>query len=824
MAIANTANEDLAQILRTLEEWAGKIPQDAREFHSRRLALARQIRDSTGTFGGRDQNQIAEILRKFHAMEGDLPAMLAMIAAVGRARNKVTEFRAAPAPDSRTQAQVEEWSKDWLNLMEFLVGRAADRDSAEKAASQMATIETWAEERRSALAILAKAAALRRADASPSLRAAADSAFGFWMADFGAQRIDARWVAAAGETVRKLAAELAAQAATQVRPASAEPDRLQTRPPSVPLPVSPKPAAASQPAPVRQAPDPPPAAEQPTEREESRIHFRRIGAALAECVALAEALKEPLSEIEKIEVRYWDAYNRQHMSPGDANVLEREIEVYRGRLLQRAAQEVERRLTRLRERWLCFKSVYDNRTDIAAMIAEAEGAKPAGAHGVREFLATVDGAEQRIYAIVNANRPKLAAHLGKTAEHCGQEVAGLRAQARLIRVDLALNRLRIPEMPDGQVNAEQLFERLDQCHAVLAEIDKLSRENEAKQAEIRTRMGELKHHALQIAAGWDAPEAATLAREIPERFVADRTLDAVEAELQSQEDTLKGQIAKVRRYGGDTLSRLRRENQLWSRLLGPITLDIEKLAAGGPVPEDLEELRAALDAETQLQQHLAELTVLAARQLAQRGAATFERLRHHLESPAFETHPERDTAETLLGELQSVQFREAPQRDEFSDAQECVESAEDFIDRIEAANRKIPERLTKLEESFAWLRELNAISYRDDLARRINLLLMGARRGIALEQWEHLPMQLDQAEILLAALRRDSIRRISSETGERVESLEQAVRNSGDAALARQIQSMLQELEEQGHFEPPTFSMRQRLARLERKTPAGARK
>jgi hypothetical protein len=328
----------------------------------------------------------------------------------------------------------------------------------------------------------------------------------------------------------------------------------------------------------------------------------------------------------------------------------------------------------------------------------------------------------------------------------------------------------------------------------------------------------LKKLAQQLEGVSDASELRSLASQIPDELPTDRFLDHTAGDLNRLEQALNAQLSKVRQRGAAALVKYRKENLAWIRLLTPITPEVENFTSTGPVPEDLETLRNALDVETRYQQRIADLGITAVHLLAQRRDAVLERIRCHLGNPAFETHPEKERARSLENGLQSMEALNKqgspPEREEFTDARDTVIDAEEFIDRIEAAQREIPDQLSLLEERFATLRELNGTGYRPELARRVNTLLLGIKRGIELEQWEPLKSQLEQTGALLAALERDAILRISAETEEAVRQLRIKARTSSNRTLARDIESAIAQLEEGGHLEPPPYSIRRKLIRL----------
>ena len=121
--------------------------------------------------------------------------------------------------------------------------------------------------------------------------------------------------------------------------------------------------------------------------------------------------------------------NRLNAPVADYIALEQDIEACRGRLQEKSGQEVERRLARLQLRWNWFRAVYGRRDEIAAMVAGVEKAKADAASDLREYIETVDAAEQRINAIVNSNRPILAEFVRKECADCVALANSLRHRA-----------------------------------------------------------------------------------------------------------------------------------------------------------------------------------------------------------------------------------------------------------------------------------------------------------------------------------------------------------------------------------------------------------
>jgi hypothetical protein len=860
----SVANEDLQALLKSVEEWAARVPSKAEEFHRRRNALAQQIREAAPGFGSsRDQGQTAEIVRKAREMEADVPAIASMAAVASRVRNTVIEFQAAPAHDRKTGALVVEWCNDWVSLIDFLLTRTSDRRSAEKAIAQMTQIESWANDRRNALGILSGIAGLHQDDTSPGLKAALDNAVRYWTEDFAAQRTDSRWLAGAGSTARRLTAEWEAERSKAApNPVPAAPAGRQENPQQIPPEKTPEkpPERPSTPAPQRnQWPDPPPVnispagAEQPVPTSGTQsaaalppaggppqapsqaaaaapapqsnpgaagsstsMPFWEINQMLAESNALAEALHHSRGEIEKLELRYWQLFNQPVFSPQDAEALQQEIQRHRDGLQVRSNEEVERRLRRLRSRWNWFRVVYGERPDIAVKIRAAESSKPDEAIGLREFAQLVDDAEQLIHAIANAHRPKLAKQVESMAARCQSEIGELLAKPCLSTTEAALKALVIPAAPDVQVNADQLFERLEQGEAALARIAALRETNANKEKEALALAAHLNRLQLQLAASNGGPPAPPASAGIP----AGRFIDDFERDLKIASAELEAQIAAARERDAGILVKLRKENAAWIRVLAPYVPEVEGLTGTAPPPSELDQLTAAIALERQYEKRISDLKGRAAEELERKRKDAAARLERHLSSPAFETHPDRETAGELMQRLQTLETAKEPcSRQAFRSMEEAVEDAEDFLARIEAAQRRIPEQLALIEESFARLRELNAVVYRQGLARRINTLILGVKRGIQLEQWEPLDAQLKSIGVLLSALERDALRRISAETEDLAGKLEAIAKDSKDAVLVRQIQSALEELRELGPFQPPPYSIRQRMARLERRAP-----
>ncbi len=273
----------------------------------------------------------------------------------------------------------------------------------------------------------------------------------------------------------------------------------------------------------------------------------------------------------------------------------------------------------------------------------AEGAKLDAANRLGEFFQIVDVAEQRIYAIVNSNRPKLAAFVRKSAEACRAQLEDLRKQARLISVDTALAGIekQIPGDPGSQIDARESFERLEKSHSLERTIQNLAAEYNRARDGILSTAERLRGLARNLAVNFDSAEISAIADRIPKELSAERALDETANELNRVEQLLQSQKAKIRERLAAELVKLRKDNLAWSRLLAEFSPEAEALAADGPAPEELEPLGAAVEVERQRRLRVADLTAQAVRQLIQRRGEAIERLRAHLDAPAFETHPER---------------------------------------------------------------------------------------------------------------------------------------------------------------------------------------
>ena len=795
-----TPNDDMAILRTRLESWTARVPKEFEAFHQKRDELLKQIRSLSRVFPRRDPAEAASVTRQFLNLEGDLPVLEELAAALQRTRAEVTEFSAASSPDSQIRPLIQDWSQYWLSLLDAIPRTTVDRKGALPFLFQAQKIEGWANSRRRALAILSEAAALRdRTATHPERKQEIEKAIGSWREAFVAEKIDASWLTEA-ETILG-------------RFRTAEPEKPapeKTEPPPIPEPKSdaqpPKEATPSE-----TVPHP-----QPTE-ESPQLLTWRIDQLLAECRDLVEALEKPRGELEKFESRQWRLGDQPAIA--DLRALCQEITAFRDSLLAQAGKECDQRMEQLQLRWQWFQAVYGARPEIDDLIRQAQAGRPDAAHpapdGARQlktFLRTLNTAEQLIYANVNADRSKLSEFVKRSAEKCRARMKELRAQARLTAVDAALAVIerQIPDDPSPQLDGVESFARLEKCHQLERELETKGEENRRRQQEALDKAAKLRRLASTIGG----EQAHAIAAEIPAELPTDRSLEQTAADLNRLGQLLETERVRVRNMKTAELTKLRKDNVAWSRLLGAFTMEAEAFITSEPAPEQLDELQMAVEREQEYRQRIAGLTARAARELAERRQRCDDWLREHVTAPAF---PARKSAEEYLADLDALPpFAETPKREDFSLAFEAVSNAEAFIDSIEAERRAVPDKIRDLEQQFEQLvNDWGARSYRPDLFRRAAAQLAGMQKALDSQLWQALDYQLGQTKTLIAALRADALLRIGAEVEQLVEQLRNAAKTSkDDPEYILKIETALRQLEEEGHLDPPSGAMRIRLRNL----------
>jgi hypothetical protein len=268
---------------------------------------------------------------------------------------------------------------------------------------------------------------------------------------------------------------------------------------------------------------------------------------------------------------------------------------------------------------------------------------------------------------------------------------------------------------------------------------------------------------------------------------------------------------------------VRRENDLWSKLLTEFNSSAQSLVDRGTVPLQLGPLKEVVDAAARSTAQLAVIAADAAVQLETRRKGTINQLQGHLNKTSFETHPQRDKAEELQRDLKEQPALPAnPSRVDFQDIYDLVGSAESFIDGLESARRTILDKIELLKHRFDHLNALNAESYRPAMATRLNAMRMGINRALASDQLDPLTEQLLQMEDLIDALERDVTKLIAAETEQAAAKVDAAIKVSSNTKFIGRAQGILVQLEERGHFETPSYYIRQRLKRtVDEVMPAG---
>jgi hypothetical protein len=803
--------EDLGELQKEMKSWAGRL-SGAEAFHRRREEVGRQIQSITGSLR-RDPNDVAAVQDRFFELKEDLPILENLHSSIQRARQAISELATAPAPPGPIRQCVEEWTAEWSALLEHIVRNVGDRKGAPPAISQAKQLEAWAIERNKAVVLLRTATDLLDS-MGPNGKAALEPVLRAWTKQFCDEHVNAKWLLDAGSLLTSVQSE---NRAGKYDPPQPPPIRVAPPPPSKP-PQDPPSSQAPQPDASSPVIAPPPT---PSPTPSSQVPLYQIGQLLAECRDLAEALRQAGPEIAEFEARQFQL--RHQPDSAALQELNSGIETFRQSLVKSADEESEKRLRKLQLRWKWFQALYDERRergDVAAMVKDAEDSRAAGVGGIRQFFENVEIVEERIYAIVNANRPRIASFVRKTADDCRAIITDLRQQPRLVAETAELDGLekQLPEDPSPQVNAQESFKRLETCLGLLQNLHSLRDLNILSQNQALTRATALQTLASSISVACDGRETenvAELARRIPRELPSNISLDETSAALTHIERDLGVLRKRVTERSGADLTRLRKENLAWIRLLAEFAPEAEELAVNDPPPAELELLQAAIDTEKRHQQRVTELTARAVRRLSERGEQLRQRLREHLDSPEFETHPERATAAGLLASIDALPILpDAPQRDAFTCNYDAIAEGETFIDRLESARREMPGKVQALADRFDLLRERNALKYREALARRGNALLLGMRKTIDRQQWEPLRFQIEETNALIAALERDALVRICADTEELVDKLNHAKKLSTDEAWIRQVESTLNQLDDEGHLEPPSYAMRQRLSRL----------
>jgi hypothetical protein len=772
---------DIGEIEKELEAWRRQIPPDALSLLSRIGQLAQRTSAFKGTFP-LDRGQLLQIEEQFQILQRDMPILDELYSTVQRTRVVVSELHEEPELNRAVDARIREWSEEWLVLLDHIVRAVGDGKFTSPVLTQVKQIRAWARQRRQALTLLRNIVELdAQADGggNPVLAGVERT----WIDQFCQGRIDEEWLDEARGQFELLRKEFV-----------------------TPLPSIAKTVQVAEPV------------EESTGT--SVVPFHVISQGLAECRDLAQALRLDAGEIHEFERRRLDLQNDRD----DDAVLRllNDIESFHTSLRERASEEKESRLHVLRLRWKRFQEIYndDSYDETAVLVYHVEALKPDSTIGLHQFFERVDEALDKIYFLVDSNRPRLAEAIRRTVERSRSLLSELRQQPRTIALDASLTQQEIclPIDRSFPVTAAESFICLDACDAVLSELRAIKQQNAQTQAELATKTDRLKKLASAIGKVGDASETAALSdllQGIPEPATAAQWLDETVASLNRVERKLDVLLTQVRDRCAADLLKQRKENLNWIRLLTEFAPEADTFSSKELVPQELEPLRVALELEGQYQRKIGVLIASAVQQIAKRCEEVRHQLREHLTAPAFETHPEREKAEELLEGLESLPLlSEAPTRTEFLSVYDALGEAESFIDRLEYARREIPGKLKILEDRFSRLNELNVAAYRGSMAHRIKALLLGMQKAIASGQFEPLIFQLRQTEELIAALETDVERRISAETEELEERLRRAIRTSTDTKFVLQAESALAQLMEEGHLESPTYIVRQRLNRL----------
>jgi hypothetical protein len=687
-----------------------------------------------------------------------------------------------------------------------------DAKRATTTLEQVKKIELWTTERRTAAELILRANELRER-AGGSAKNVLEPAIAAWTERYRRGNVDAKWVQE--ESSRLTLLEQAFESERKKSAAAVIPQPAP--PPAEAIGASDNGAHGG--ADLAQA---------------ATLPFHHIAQSLAECRDLAEAVSparpgesygvgiEYPPQIAEFEVRQWQLQNEPR--PPAVQALREEVDTFHGSLLKRATEQSKTRLGGLQRRWQRFQEIYQDpraRSDISELVAEAEAAKPDAASGFRKCFQIIENALNRIHTSANIDRPRLATAVRKAVEQCRVELTNVRQQARPIAVDALLVQAegRIPPDMGSQADVRIYFDQLDQCENVLHELTRIVEQNQRYQQECLTHTLRLRELAASISRIGKPQEAGVAAASIAERLSgalpATVPLDTISDLLKDAEKQLDLLVARVRAKCAADLADLRKENVAWMRLLTEFSQSEVLPATYEPPPQDLDALHAVLEAEERQKQRLATLAAEAAQDLESRKSQVCTHLREHLDNPAFETHPERDSAANFLTEVEEVAVPvDQSKRDLFSHAYNTIAEAEAFIDRLEAAQRELPGRVKILEDRFTQLRELNAIDYRQELSRRANALLLGMQQAIAQQQWDPLPYQLVETDALISALEADARTRITSETEVLLERLRKAMKNSNDNNFIRQADAVVLQLEDAGHLTSPSYQIRQRLNRL----------
>ncbi len=800
----NDKDKDIGQLASELEGVKKRVPAEGQALLERCGQVARRISAAKGLFSPK-RGELDAIWDEIQTVRKEADALAPLYAAIRTTRAVVEELCAEPSINASVDAKIEELCEEWLPLLDHIARAVGDSREAGPALEQVNQLREWARRRRQAAQLIRSVSDLN-ARAAGNANAVLADVERTWIGAFSQGRVDEEWLKSARNHLQLLR--------TEFSPERHEPRQAEQ---SV---VSPAPVVQIETqAPPGRPVEPEETYEPPA--EEPSMMFFRIATALTECSDLARALGLESTEISEFEMRMQDIENDRGKNSAAAHTtLKDDVEGFQKSLQEKASAAKEERLQRLRRRWKQFQSIYADRQYATGIsVQRAEELKSDSPARLTTFFESVREAIDSINFTAESDRPPLAQAVRRRVEMCTALLEELRRQPRTIAIDTSLGQQerRIPKAANLPGSAESSFECLDVCDAVLGDLASLKQANGRRRQDVADRTEHLRKVALLIdstgTGGGGAP-AVSLIEPLSADANPSEWLDQTEMRLGRIEQALETRRKEVQQRVTQDLVKLRKENLAWSRVLVEFSSEAESLGTKAPPPQELEALRDAFDLEVQSRRKIEMLARMAAELLARRKEDACAHLDKHLASPAFETHPERDTAESLLDALKSlVPLPDLPDLDSFSTFQDSITDAESFVDRLEASRREIPGKIGVLQEQFSRLNEQNVVSLRPEMANRIRALLQGLQEAIDREEFDSAEFQLGETERLIVALECDARSRISAETRLLEQRLKKAL-ESADPKFAQQARVALGRLEDEGHLEPPSYSSRTNARRV----------
>ncbi|MGA9070265.1 MAG: hypothetical protein WB424_08435 [Terracidiphilus sp.] len=766
---------DLRELRSELEAIQRHIPDEAQALRERCKGILARLPASGDASSARFTN-LVPIQQEVEALSKEMPVLEQMFNSVRDARLIVDALQYDPPTNIEVDLQIAELCRDWHGLLSHILRNVSQANRAKPVIEQVLQLREWALRRRAAAGLIREASDVSRRLSGDKKKIFTELAK-TWSQNFCGKEegVGKQWLSLSQNRLAQLKAEY----------------------------------ASAPPTPEEQDAAPAAADDSPEITPEPSMDPQRINLALAECSDLARALGADGDAIADFDRRLQNLVNAPDETGSQIGALKRDVESYLEDLRKLAETAKTEQLERLRRRWNQFLSIYTGRHPQAEeSYRQAEAMKAQASSRLTEFFSCVQDALDGIDFVAESDRGPLQKAIRNAISVSVQSIRAVRTEPITIAADAELTRFeqQLPKSESLPGTVSACFDSLDACDWVRQSVIALGEVIASKRNELAARTERLRQLAdAIIQTGLDTAENPAAHLFDPQAAGQFQWLDEKEARLSEVELAVEARRVKVQQRLIEEIAKLRQSNREWIQAIRDFAPESKGMAAQEPIPDDFGALHATYNLEMQHKSRIDGFVELAVLRLNEKRAKAVESLQRFLTAPSFEGLPDRETAETYLSDLNDLaELPSASDIDRFQEAYNRITSAEDFVDRLDAPRRRIPEQIHGLETRYRWLSTYDVASYRRGPANRARALLQGIKAAIAREEYDSAEYQIEETDKLIGALEADLRSRIGSEARDLARQLEELMKSTSNEKLIEQARSALERLGDDGQMKPPT--------------------